>query len=483
MNHFFHLLFEIVNGLYLLYAILISSSYLLLALVALYSLRGYLRKAHANEYRTILSSPFAPGISLLAPAYNEGLTIIDNVKSLLSIMYNNLEIIIINDGSKDDTLQKLVEGFQMEQVPYYHHPALATKPVRAIYKSRNKAFAKLIVVDKCNGGKADALNAGINISTRELVACIDVDCIIEREALLKMVVPYLKGNKPVIATGGVVRIANSCVIEAGRLQEVQLPKQQIVRFQTLEYIRAFLLGRMAWSHFNGLLLISGAFGLFRKDIVLKVGGYNTRTVGEDMELVVRMRSYMQTHKLPYRVAFIPEPLCWTEAPANYTILGRQRNRWTRGTIETLQLHKQMFFNPRYGFMGMVSYPFWLFFEWLAPLVEASGLLFMVAMMACGLVQWTTVFTLMLAVYTFAVLVSMLALVAEELTYHRYSRKRDVMKLALTALIEPLLFHPRTVWWALLGNRDLLRGKKTWGEMTRQGFLPSTPQKMVTARSL
>jgi hypothetical protein len=471
-------LLTVVNLFYLSYAALISLAYLVLGGIALYALYRYLHKAHPNEYRHILSSPYAPGISLLAPAYNEGLTIIDNVKSLLSIVYNNLEIIIINDGSKDDTLQKLIEGFQLELVPFYYKPALATRQVRGVYKSRNRAFAKLLVVDKCNGGKADALNAGINLSSKELVACIDVDCIIEREALLKMVVPYLKGNKPVIATGGVVRIANSCVIEHGRLQRVQLPAQQIVRFQTLEYIRAFLLGRMAWSHLNGLLLISGAFGLFRKDIVLAVGGYNTATVGEDMELVVRMRAYMEERRLPYRVAFIPEPLCWTEAPASYAVLSRQRNRWTRGTIETLKFHHRLFFRSRYGFMGLVSYPFWLFFEWMAPLVEASGLVVMVAMWLWGKLSLPVVLTFLLAVYTFAVMISMVALVAEEFTYHPYQRKRDVMRLALTALVEPLLFHPRTVWWALLGNRDWVRGKKSWGEMTRQGFLGNTATKKV-----
>ena len=463
-------LIHTISNLYLTYSVAISFSYLLLAVISLFALNAYLKKARLVDYKYILNSPFAPGISLLAPAYNEELTIIDNVKSLLSIMYNNLEVIIINDGSKDQTLQKLIDGFDLVQVNYHVHYDLKTKPVNHVYKSRNKAFKKLTVIDKKNGGKADALNTGINISSKPLIACIDVDCIIERDALLKLVRPFMESTVPVIATGGVVRIANSCKIESGRLQEIRLPENKIARFQTLEYMRAFLLGRMAWGKLDGLLLISGAFGMFRKDIAVKVGGYNTNTVGEDMELVVRMRAYMHEHKLPYQVSYIPEPLCWTEAPSDYTILGRQRNRWTRGTFETLKIHKRMFFNPKYGMMGLISYPFWVFFEWLAPIIELSGLIFMSFLVLTGQLNYSFALTMLLFVYSFSVLFSMTAILAEELTYYQYRRKRDIMHLVITAILEPFLYHPRYVWWAIMGNWDLLKGKKSWGEMSRQGFV-------------
>lgn len=455
-------------------------SYVVLAIISLVELKRYLRKTRCTDYMSILTSPFAPGISLLAPAYNEGLTIIDNVKSLLSIMYNNLELIIINDGSKDDTIDKLISAFDLVQVPFNVHSTIATKPVRGVYKSKNRAFKKLTVVDKQNGGKADALNVGMNISTKELVACIDVDCIIERDALLKMVMPFLQSKTPVIATGGVVRIANSCSIEEGKLQEVKLPKQQIVRFQTLEYLRAFLIGRMAWSKLNGLLLISGAFGLFRKDIAQQAGGYNHNTVGEDMELVVRMRMYMAERKQPCKVVYIPDPLCWTEAPSDYKTLARQRNRWTRGTFETLSLHRKMFFNPKYGLMGMLSYPYWFFFEWLAPWIEVTGLIFMTVLLLLGKGSIPFAISLVLAVYTFSVFISMTALLAEEFSYNQYKQKRDILKLVITALIEPILFHPRNVWWGILGNIDLLKGKKNWGEMTRKGFVQSSKKVIIPA---
>ncbi len=474
-----HIIWTLFNSIFIIYACSIATAYVILAVFSLHEMRRYTSRAKVADYKSILASPLAPGVALLAPAYNESLSIIDNVQSLLSIMYNNLEVIIINDGSKDDTLAKLIKAFSLVMVPYDVRYDIQTKSVRGVYKSKNRAFKKLTVVDKLNGGKADALNVGINISTKPLVACIDVDCIIERDALLKMVKPFLEETSEVIASGGVIRIANSCVVEEGRLLEVRLPEQQIVRFQVLEYLRAFLVGRMAWSSINGLLLISGAFGLFRKDIAISAGGYDHKTVGEDMELVMRMRAWMHKQRRPYKVVYIPEPLCWTEAPASYAVLGRQRNRWTRGTFETLSFHKYMFFNGKYGVMGLVSYPFWLFFEWLAPLIEFSGALFMVILLVAGLVNYPVALSLLFAVYTFSLMISITGLLAEEVSYYQYKRKRDVLKLVLTALIEPIWFHPRVVWWSLKGNIDLIKGKKAWGEMTRQGFVAVKKQSRVT----
>jgi cellulose synthase/poly-beta-1,6-N-acetylglucosamine synthase-like glycosyltransferase len=312
------------------YSITLLSSYLLIAFFAIIEIRRYRRSASFTDYGILANSPQAPGMSILAPAYNEGATIVENVRSLLSIHYPNLELIVINDGSKDDCLQKLISAYHLQKMDFFVQPSIKTKDIRGIYKSTHPVFHKLIVVDKVNGGKADALNVGINVASKEYIVCIDVDCIIEQDALLKMAKPFLDttGSR-VIASGGVVRIANSCEIRNGRLVKVHLPGSFLPRAQTLEYIRAFLLGRMAWSRINALLLISGAFGAFDKEIVIACGGYNHATVGEDMELVVRMRRYMEERKLPYKVTYIPDPLCWTEAPSSYKILGRQRNRWTR----------------------------------------------------------------------------------------------------------------------------------------------------------
>jgi poly-beta-1,6-N-acetyl-D-glucosamine synthase len=472
------LVLHLTDSLILTYAITICTSYLLLAVLSRYELRKHINKNYFVDHKIILSSPLAPSVSLIAPAYNEGLTIIDNVKSLLAVMYSHYEVIIINDGSKDDTLEKMVNAFDLQKINYVFDASLNTRNVRGIYKSSNRAFKKLLVVDKENGGKSDALNVGLNIASNELVACIDVDCIIEPDALLKMVKPFMQETVPVIATGGVVRIANSCVIEEGRLIEVKLPENLIARFQVLEYLRAFLLGRMAWSRLNGLLLISGAFGLFKRDIAIDCGGYDRNTVGEDMELIVRMRMYMHEQKLPYKVVYIPDPLCWTEAPSTNKILGRQRNRWARGTFETLMKHRKLALNPKYGLMGILSYPFWFLFEWLAPFIEFIGIFVFIFLVILGKVNWLFFLSLLTAVYCFALFISGWALLAEELSYYKYTKKRDIFKMILVAIIEPIVFHPRVVWWSIKGNFDLWKGKKSWGDMTRQGFVQYRQAKTV-----
>ncbi|RYE56290.1 MAG: glycosyltransferase family 2 protein [Sphingobacteriales bacterium] len=458
----------------LLYSTLLLSGYLFIGIYSIGEVRNYLRKNSFTDYRVLAGSSEAPSISILAPAYNEGANIIENVRSLLSINYNNLEVIIINDGSKDDSLDKLIAAYDLYKADFFVNPQIATKDVKGVYKSRKPVYRKLIVVDKQNGGKADALNVGVNIAQNNYIVCIDVDCILEQDALLKLAKPFLETtNQRVIATGGVIRIANSCIIENGRLVKVNLPEQFLPRVQTLEYIRAFLLGRMAWSRLNGLLLISGAFGAFDRDIVIKCGGYNHNTVGEDMELVVRMRRYMEEQKEPYRVSFIPDPLCWTEAPASFKILGRQRNRWTRGTIETLQLHKVMFLNPKYGLLGMLSYPYWFFFEFLAPIVEFLGFVSFLIFVLLGLIHWSFFLGLLFFIFSFGFLYSVFAILMEVLTYNQYKRSKDVLKLVATAFLEPFIFHPFVVWSAIMGNIDLLRKKNAWGEMTRQGFTKKT----------
>lgn len=452
------------------YSILLLFFYLFIGIYSIGESTNYLHKNKFTDYRLLASSEQAPSVSIIAPAYNEGRTIVENVRSLLSIYYGNLELIIVNDGSKDDSLQKLIDVYQLEKIDFFVRNRLHTKKVRGIYKSKNPAFKKLIVVDKENGGKADALNAGINVSANDYIICIDVDCILEQDAILKLVKPFLEQtDKKIIAVGGVIRIANSCEIKDGKLEKVRLPKQYLPRMQALEYIRAFLLARMAWSRLNGLLLISGAFGAFDKDIVIKCGGYNHNTVGEDMELVVRMRRYMEEQNQKYQVTFIPDPLCWTEAPASFLILGRQRNRWMRGTVETLRIHKKMFFNPRYGLLGMLSYPYWFFFEMVAPIVEFFGFAAFLVLAVTGMVHWDVFFSFLIFIISFSFLYSSFAVFMEVVTYNQYKKKTEILKLLLTSFTEPFIYHPFIVWASIKGIADLWRKKKSWGEMTRQGF--------------
>ena len=459
------------------YAVVLLISYLGIGFFSIGETRDYMHENDFTDYRLLASSPHAPTVSVLAPAYNEGATIIENVRSLLSLYYSNIEILIINDGSKDDSLEKLIQGYDLEKIDFHVDYKIPTKKVRGIYKSRNPVYKKLVVIDKENGGKADALNVGINVSTQDYVVCIDVDCILEQDSILKMMKPFLEeSDEKIIASGGVVRIANSCEIQDGRLVKVRLPKNYWARLQSLEYIRAFILGRMAWARLNGLLLISGAFGAFDKQIAINAGGYNHNTVGEDMELVVRMRRYMEERNEPYRVTYIPDPLCWTEAPVSTKILGRQRNRWTRGTIETMKFHKKMFFNPKYGLLGMLSYPYWFFFEMLAPLIEFFGMIVFIILTIFGLINWDMFFALLVFIISFGYLYSAFAAYMEVTTYNMYRRRTDMMRLLFTALTEPFIFHPFVVWSAIKGYIDIIRKKKSWGEMTRQGFGSPAPKK-------
>lgn len=450
---------------------ILFTAYVILAIFSAFTMRYYLRKNSFVDYETILSSPISPSISVIAPCYNESRSIVENIRSLLSIHYSNYDVIIVNDGSTDDSLQKMIDAYSLVKVDYAFDNVLITQDVRGIYKSTNQSFHKLIIVDKVNGGKADALNAGINISNKSYFAAIDVDSIIEEDALLRMIKPFLEDTDGVktIATGGVIRVANSCTIENGKITEVNVPDKFISRVQVLEYTRSFLMGRMAWSKLNGLLLISGAFGMFDREIVLKSGGYNIKTVGEDMELVVRMRRYMIENHLKHRVVYIPDPLCWTEVPSTLSVFGKQRNRWTRGLIETLKLHKKIFFNPKYGRMGMLGYPFWFFFEWMAPFIETIGLIYFIIIASLGLVNWVYFAILLAFVYFFAVTFSFWAILFEETSFPRYKRKSDMVKLMVTSLFEPFLYHPLTVYYAIKGNIDSWRGKKGWGKMDRKGF--------------
>ena len=471
MGHIFSdIFFFIINNVIFILTCIIFTVYLILSAVSAVSLRNYLRKNSYVDYTSILLAPLTPSISVIAPAHDEERTIVENVRALLSLYYNNYEVIIVNDGSGDNTFKRMIEAYDLERVSYFFDYRIPCERIRGVYKSKNGAFRKLTVIDKVNGGKADALNAGINISKNDLVCCIDVDSIMEPDALLKMVKPFMEEtDKKVIAAGGVIRIANSCVIEGGQIQEIRLPEEFLPRMQVLEYTRAFLLARMAWSKMNGLLLISGALGMFDKEVLIKSGGYSTKTVGEDMEIVVRIRRYMVEEKQPYKVIYIPDPLVWTEVPFTSKVLARQRNRWTRGTLETLLTHRKLFMNPKYGKFGMLGYSYWFFFEWLAPIMEFLGYCYFVFLFFFRGINWPFFLLLLTFVYTFAVMLSTWAILFEEKTYHKYKTRKEVFRLLGTALLEPFFYHPRTVWWAIRGNFDYLRGVRSWGNMEREGF--------------
>ena len=450
--------------------LIIIISYISLAIYSAFVLRDYLRRNSFVDYNSILSCPFIPSITILAPAFNESKTVVENARALMSLYYPDFEVIIINDGSTDDTLVKLIDEYDLELSDSFFEYRIPSQDIRGVYKSRIKSFSKLLVIDKVNGGKADSLNAGINLAKGELFIAIDVDSIIESDALMKMVKPFLEEtDEKVIAVGGVIRVVNDCIVEGGQISQINLPKRFLPRVQVLEYTRSFLMGRMAWSKLDGLLLISGALGLFDKEIVIASGGYYASTVGEDMEIVVRMRRYMVEADLPYKVGYVPDPLCWTEVPDTLTILGRQRNRWTRGMIDTLNIHKKVFFNPKYKAIGMLGYPYWFLMEWMVHIIEVFGLIYFFFLILFGSVNWQFFGFMFLFIYMFAVGLSVWSVLFEEMTYHKYERRRDVISLLFTAFLEPIFYHPLILFWAMRGNIDYLAGNKSWGEMVRRGF--------------
>lgn len=461
----------VLNILIYLFTLSVMLSYLIIAILSLWYAFKHLKASKSINYLSILQSPEAPSISIVAPAYNESKTIIQNIRSLLSLDYGNYEVIIVNDGSTDTTLENAIEAYELEPVRYISPNNLKTQPIKAIYRSKNPALKNLLVIDKENGGKADALNAGINCANGDYIMNIDVDCILERDCLLKMIQPILDEPEHLaIASGGVVRVANDCIIDKGVIKKVNVPKNLLARFQTLEYLRAFLLGRVAWQYLDGMLLISGALGIFNKKIMIAAGGYSTKTVGEDLEISVRMRKYCRENGIKYKVHFVPEPLVWTEVPEKVGQLLRQRNRWTRGSIETILAHKNLFFNPRYKFLGLIAYPYWIFYEWLAPLLEFFGLLTLFILLILGLLPGLYIALFLLTVVSFAIVFTITTIYAEESTYFQYKDAKGIRKLILAGLIEPVSYHFLVVWASLKGNWDyFIEGKVTWGKQVRKGF--------------
>lgn len=412
----------------------------------------------------------SPPIALLAPAYNEALTIVQSVRSLLSLHYPNFEVVVINDGSKDDTLQVLIEAFDLQPLQRHFDLELDHQPIRAIYGAAHQP--RLIVVDKANGGKADALNAGINVSRAPIFCSMDADSLLEPDALLRAVRPFVEDPERVVAVGGTVRIANGCEIADGRVLKVGVPSNLLAKFQTIEYLRAFLMARLAWSRMNALTVVSGAFGLFRRARVIEVGGYTLGTVGEDMDLVVKLHRLMRDRRQPYRVAFVPEPVCWTEVPESLAVLGRQRARWHRGELEVFERNWRVLFRPKYGRFGTVAFGYILLADVIGPIVELIGYLLVPVFWALGMLAFQYVLAFLAISFTFGVVISVGALALEESELRRFPSAKDLAMLMVIAVVENFGYRQINNFWRLQGTWQYLRKSQSWGEMTRKGFTPN-----------
>jgi len=409
----------------------------------------------------------APPIAVLAPAYNEEVTIVESVSSLLALHYPDFEVVVINDGSSDGTLQRLIDYFSVTPVNRYHDLTMTHQPIRAVYA--NPRIPRLLIVDKENGGKSDALNAGINVARAPLFCSIDADSLLESDALLRAVRPFVENPDKVVAVGGTIRLANGSRIAGGRVEKVCLPRNFLALVQIIEYLRAFLMARLALSHMQALTVISGAFGLFRRRLVLEVGGYSHGTVGEDMELVVKLHRHMRDLKRPYRIEFIPEPVCWTEAPEDLTILGRQRARWQRGALETFAKHRDMLFNPRYGRIGFLGFGQVLVVDVLGPIIEVIGYVLIPLLWAVGLLSLQYLLAFLAITFTFGIFLSVATLILEEVELRRFPHASDLVALTLVAVVENFGYRQLSNVWRLRGLWQFLRKHQGWGQMTRKGF--------------
>jgi cellulose synthase/poly-beta-1,6-N-acetylglucosamine synthase-like glycosyltransferase len=456
----------------LAYFVLVNGLLTLLLVSAALEMRAHRLEVWRENRWRILSSEVAPSISILAPAHNEAVTVSESVQSLLTLRYPSLEVVLVNDGSADDTLAVLERDFDLVRV----HAAplrrrLHAAPIRGVYRSRRTPA--LVVVDKENGGKADALNVGLDVASGELVCTIDSDTLVEADALRRMVRPFLV-DPGVIAAGGTLRAVNGSVVHAGRVVEQRAPRAPLPALQAVEYLRAFLAGRLGWNRLGGNLIVSGAFGLFRREPMIAAGGYLHETVGEDMEIVVRMRRFARRRGEPARAAFIPDPVAWTEVPSRVRVLARQRDRWHRGLADVLVRHRRMLLNPRYGAMGLVSMPYFLVVELLAPVVELAGLAGVVAGLLLDAVDLRFAFMFLLLAYGYGMALTAWTLVLDELTYRGYGGLGDRLWLLGVGLLEGLGYRQATAVWRLRGLWRFLRGRRDWGVMTREGFARRLP---------
>ena len=417
----------------------------------------------------VLSSEVAPTISVLAPAYNEAVTISESVRSLLTLRYPSLEVVVVNDGSSDATLDVLRRDFDLVEIDAAAlQRRLDAAPVRGLYRSRRTPA--LVVVDKENGGKADALNLALDVAGGELVCAIDSDTLVEADALQRMIRPFLVDDA-VLAVGGTIRAVNGCEVRAGRVVRQRAPRRFVEALQAVEYLRAFMAGRLGWNRLGGNVVISGAFGLFRRAPMIAAGGYLHETVGEDLEVVVRMRRLARERGAGDRVIFVPDPVAWTEVPSTLRVLARQRDRWHRGLADVLRRHARLVLNPRYGALGLFVMPYFLFVELLAPVVEIVGLLAVILGLAWGVVDVPFAVLFVAVAYGFSLVLTAFTLALEEWTYRGYGRLGDRAYLMLVTLVEGLGYRQLTAIWRFRGLARYGRGRSDWGVMTRQGFAP------------
>jgi Glycosyltransferases, probably involved in cell wall biogenesis len=465
-------IFYLIQVVILIYFGLINTIYLLFTIIAFFDLLSFDRRSRRRGIGDVLSGTTFRPISIIVPAFNERETIVSNISSLLEVGYPEFEIIVVNDGSDDETLERLKVSFSLFPVTDASRQQLPSKLVRQMYRSLDRP--NLIVLDKERGGKSDALNEIGSVSSYPIFCSIDADSLLNSDALLRIARPFVEDDR-IVAAGGIVRVLNGAVIENNRVVKSKAPREWIVLCQGIEYIRGFLTGRTALARLNSLLIISGAFGLFLKQAVIDAGGYNTKTVCEDMELVVRLQRHAREKKKPARAIFVPDPVCWTQVPSDWRSLLRQRDRWQRGLIESLWMHGRMFLNPKYGAVGLVAMPFYVFFEAIGPVVEFAGYVLIPLLWYFGWLDMMFFVMFIVLAVLYNIMLSILALVVDDLLFNRYESAKDLAMMMGSAFLE------------FVGYRQILTARRTasfftavfrrrhWGKIKRKPIETTTVQ--------
>ena len=421
---------------------------------------------------SLKASPLTPKVSVIASAYNEEVTIKDNVYSLLKIDYPDYDIIIVNDESTDNMMDVMIEEFKLVPVPFTNLKRVPSQEITAVYKSTDERFKKLTVVDKLHAGtKSDGINAGINITDSPYFINTDVDCIVEPMAIYRMMWLVINSHVPMIGVGATMLMLNGCKVEDGVVTKAGVANNPLPWFQQLEYMRSFLIGKMGWIANGALPNISGGFGLFNTDVVVKSGGYDPRSFAEDVDMLLRMVTYMKNTGQPYSLGQIPQVCCWTEGPFLPHSIYRQRIRWARGLFEIVSNHRKMFFNPSYGVMGTFTLPYLFFFEFIAPLLELGGFIFMIWLIYTGRVNWNTTFIIFFMIFIFSISLSFVVLVFDFNTKAVKWRRRwwSYIKLSLAGIFEPIIYHPFITLFSIIGYFNHLRqGRKEWKQIQRSG---------------
>ena len=466
MRDVIYIVLMAINGLALTYMIGITIIYFLQLLFSGKALSEYVKYLRFSDYRRYIDSSNMIPVSLIVPAYNEESTVTETVKNLLKLNYPEYEIIVVNDGSRDDTLKLLIETFGMVPIEQPYRRSIETQPIRAIY--RTPKYFNLTVVDKDNGGKSDALNAGINLSRYPVVVSMDADSVLEKEALVRIVSPFVQDNA-VIAVGGVVRIANGCVIEEGEIKEIRLPRTVLGKLQTVEYLRSFFTGRIGAAAMGMLMIISGAFGAFRKDAVIAVGGYTNNCIGEDMELVVKLHRNLCDAGKKYKIGFLPDPICWTQPPENMKDLYKQRKRWQIGLISVLLRHRDMAFNGKYGKAGLVMLPYYWIFEFIGPIFETLGYFVIPLSWWLGIISWKFTLLFFMLVVMIGLILSLGAIMQESYAMRKFPKMSQVLTLAAYAFLDNFGFRQFNTVLRFIGCVRYRKGKHAWGTMRRERF--------------